>query len=119
MGPALPSRPRRVVRGTGAVRCIGGRRGDWASAANDDRWDEVIEASTKEGQQLAGGSDVGSPVLVFGEPRRGIFGPIVSPPPSGEEAVVLLEHVVATAAMPSFYELKRGRQGGPELGPRP
>ena len=93
--------------------------GEWAAAAEDDSWDEVIEASTKEGQELAGGSDVGSPVLVFGDPRRGVFGPIVSPPPTGADAVNLLEHVVAAVTMPSFYELKRGRQDGPQLGPRP
>jgi len=91
----------------------------WADAAHDNRWDSDVEASTKEGQDLAGGSDVGSPVLVFGEPRTGIFGPIVSPPPAGDDAVALLEHVVATAAMPAFYELKRGRRSGPRFGPRP
>lgn len=68
---------------------------------------------------MAGGSGVGSPVLAFGEPRTGIFGPIVSPPPSGEKAVALLEHVVAAVTMPAFYELKRERRGGPQYGPRP
>ena len=91
----------------------------WADAADDDRWDSDVEASTKEGQELAGGSDVGSPVLAFGEPRVGIFGPIVSPPPAGDEAVALLEHVLAVASMSKFYELKRGRRSGPEFGPRP
>ena len=91
----------------------------WADAAGDEAWDDVVEASTKEGQELAGGSDVGSPVLSFGDPRVGIFGPIVSPPPIGDDAVALLEHVVAVASMPTFYELKRGRRRGPEPGPRP
>ena len=91
----------------------------WAAAAADDHWDADVEASTKEGQELAGGSDVGSPLLAFGEPRVGIFGPIVSPPPSGDDAVTLLDHVLAVATMPSFYELKRGRQGDPQFGPRP
>ena len=92
---------------------------EWSSASSDERWDEHVEASTKEGQELAGGSDVGSPVLVLGEPRVGIFGPIVSPPPSGEDAVALLEHVLALAELPAFFELKRGRQTGPQFGPRP
>ena len=91
----------------------------WAAAAADDRWDADVEASTKEGQELAGGSDVGSPLLAFGDPRVGIFGPIVSPPPSGDDAVTLLDHVLAVATMTSFYELKRGRQGDPQFGPRP
>ena len=91
----------------------------WAAAADDDRWDADVKASTQEGQELAGGSDIGSPLLAFGEPRTGIFGPIVSPPPSGAEAVALLDHVLAAAAMPNFYELKRGRQRPPQFGPRP
>lgn len=91
----------------------------WAAAADDARWDPDVEASTKEGQELAGGGEVGSPILAFGEPRVGIFGPIVSPPPSGDHAVALFEHVVAASSMPGFYELKRGRNAGPQFGPRP
>ncbi len=91
----------------------------WAGAADDARWDADVEASTKEGQELAGGSDIGSPVIAFGEPRIGVFGPIVSPPPSGDDAVTLLDHVLAIASRPAFYELKRGRQGGPQFGRRP
>ena len=106
-----PGLARRVAEAVGAAA--------WADAADEDRWDEVIEASTEEGQGLAGGDDVGSPVLAFGEPRVGIFGPIVSPAPTGVAAVALFDHVVALAATPSFFERKRGRTGGPELGPRP
>jgi len=58
-------------------------------------------------------------VLAFGEPRIGTFGPIVSPPPTGDEAVALLHDVVATATMPKFDELKRGRRNESELGRRP
>lgn len=90
--------------------------GEWAGAADDASWDEVVEASTKEGQGLAGGDDVGSPVLAFGEPRVGYFGPIISPAPAGDEAVALLEHVEAMATLPAFYELKRGRNSGPDFG---
>ena len=102
---------RTVAAASGAQR--------WADAADDDRWDADVEASTKEGQELAGGSDIGSPVLAFGEPRIGIFGPIVSPPPSGDDAVALLDQVLAVASRPAFYELKRGRRTGPQFGPRP
>lgn len=93
--------------------------GDWTDAADDESWDAEIERSTKEGQDLAGGSDVGSPVLAFAatatRPRVGFFGPIVSPAPTGDDAVALLEHVQATAALPSFFELKRGRTDGPDF----
>ncbi len=92
--------------------------GKWAPAADDESWDAEVKRSTDEGQALAGG-DVGSPVLSFGSPAVGVFGPIVSPPPQGAEAVALLEHVTATIASPGFYELKRNRTAGPQLGPRP
>ena len=107
----VPSMAKEIATAVGAQ--------EWAHAADDDMWDADVEASTREGQQLAGGSDVGSPVIALGEPRVGIFGPIVSPPPTGDEAVRLLEHVVATMTMPGFYELKRGRNDGPQLGERP
>ena len=73
--------------------------GAWAGAAGDDRWDEPVAASTKEGQALAGGSDVGSPVLALGEPRVGVFGPILSRAPSGDDAVALFDHVVALTSV--------------------
>lgn len=92
--------------------------GRWSSAADDSSWDEEVDRSTKEGQELAGG-DVGSPVLAFGSPPVGVFGPIVSPPPEGDAAVALLEHVTSAVADPAFYELKRNRTTGPEFGPRP
>lgn len=93
--------------------------GQWSEAADDARWDDVVVASTREGQQLAGGSDVGSPVLSFGDPPTGIFGPIVSPAPTGDDAGALLDHVLGTTAMAGFYELKRGRQAPPQFGTRP
>ena len=92
--------------------------GKWASAADDTSWDEAVRASTSEAQQLAG-PDVGSPVIAMGEPRRGMFGPLVSPPPTGDEAVSLLDHVVGLVGQDGFYELKRGRTDGPQFGPRP
>lgn len=91
----------------------------WAVAADDASLDAEVARSTREGQQLAGGDDVGSPVLALGSPRLGFFGPIVSPPPQGDEAVALLEHVVAAAHTPGFFELKRERTDGPQFGPRP
>ena len=79
----VPSMAKEIATAAGAQ--------EWAQAADDERWDADVEASTREGQQLAGGSDVGSPVIALGEPRVGIFGPIVSPPPTGEDAVKLLD----------------------------
>jgi hypothetical protein len=92
--------------------------GAWLEALDQESWDEVLRASTDEAVGLAG-PDVGSPVLAFDEPRLGIFGPIVSPPPAGDDAVRLLELVVDAARTPGFFELKRGRRTGPQPGPRP
>lgn len=91
---------------------------DWADAVEDASWDAAVSESTHLAVGLAG-PDVGSPVLAFGTPRTAIFGPIVSPPPRGDDAVRLLEHVIDAAAIPGFYELKRGRGAGPQFGPRP
>ena len=91
---------------------------EWAASADDESLDAAVEASTAEAIELAG-PDVGSPVLAWGEPRRGVFGPIVSPPPTGADAVALLEHVVAVRDIPGVFEVKRGRRSGPQFGPRP
>lgn len=92
--------------------------GAFAEAIGDERWDGEIASSTAEAIDLAG-PDVGSPVLAWGEPRRGVFGPIVSPAPAGADAVALFEHVVAVRDIPGVYEIKRGRHEGPQFGPRP
>ena len=92
--------------------------GAWADAIDDPKWDAVLEESTAYAVELAG-PDVGSPVMVFDEPNVGIFGPILSPAPTGEDAARLLDVVVAAARIPGFYELKRGRRTGPQQGPRP
>ena len=91
--------------------------GKWMGAADDESWDAEVERSTKEGR-LAG-DDVGSPVLAFGSPAVGAFGPIVSPPPQGDDAITLLHQVIGAIAGPAFYELKRNRTDEPQFGPRP
>ncbi|MPY94569.1 MAG: hypothetical protein GEV08_16365 [Acidimicrobiia bacterium] len=92
--------------------------GERAEALEDTSWDAKIEASVDEAQSLAG-KDVGSPILAIGTPRRGFFGPIVSPPPTGADALVLWRAVRDLASLPGFTELKQGRTKGPEHGPRP
>lgn len=92
--------------------------GAWADAVDDASLDDGVAASTHLAIGLAG-PDVGSPVLAFGEPRTAIFGPIVSPAPAGPDALRLLDHVLDSAVIPGFFELKRGRKSGPQFGPRP
>lgn len=90
----------------------------WSPAIDDDTLDAAVEGSTAEALDLAG-PDIGSPVIAFGSPKVGVFGPIVSPPPTGAAAGELFDHVVAFASMAGVYEVKRGRNAGPAFGPRP
>ena len=84
------------------------------AAAGDDGLDAATAASLEEALRLAG-PDVGSPVLHVDGAEHGTFGPIVSPPPAGDDAGRLWDSVVALSKIESFYELKRGRTGPPQL----
>ncbi|MEA2704172.1 MAG: hypothetical protein QOD63_2117, partial [Actinomycetota bacterium] len=91
----------------------------YVDAADDDTWDETIRASMAEALGAAG-DDVGSPVLMLSsDPPVAFFGPIVSPPPTGQAALDLWNRLSGMAGQPAFYELKRSRTQGPQLGPRP
>jgi hypothetical protein len=87
---------------------------DHAAAADDESWDKAIRASLDEALAKAG-PDVGSPVIVMEGNERGTFGPIVSPPPEGEDAGRLWDALVALHSVPTFYEVKRGRGGPPQV----
>jgi 2-hydroxychromene-2-carboxylate isomerase len=91
-----------------------------ADAAADPQWDTALLACIDEAMALAG-PDVGSPVLVpDATPRRGMFGPIMTPAPTGAEALRVWDAVVTLAGAPQVFELKHGRLGGPpQQGPRP
>lgn len=101
---------------TGAVEAVG--LGAFAEAATDTSHDAAVEASTREAVDRAG-PDVGSPVIVVGDGGRGFHGPIVSPPPTGADALRLWDALAALAEVPGVYEVKHGREGGVQLGPRP
>ena len=91
----------------------------YVDAADDESWDEVIRASMAEALGAAG-DDVGSPILMLSsDPPTAFFGPIVSPPPTGQAALDLWDSLSAMGSQPAFYELKRSRTQGPQLGPRP
>jgi DSBA-like thioredoxin domain len=90
----------------------------WVEAVDDDSWDAGVAASTHHSIGLAG-PDVGSPIIAFGEPLTAIFGPIVSPAPTGADALRLLDRVLDTSTIPGFFELKRGRTAGPQFTANP
>ena len=77
-----------------------------AAAADDASLDAAVRASHEEAQ-AAVGQETGSPVLRVG--GNAWFGPVVSPIPTGDEALRLFEAVRLLAEVPSFSELKRSR----------
>lgn len=87
---------------------------DRLPAGAEDGWDRLLRASLEEAL-VSAGPDIGSPVLVVEGSPRGAFGPIVNPPPEGEDAVRLWDAVVTLQSIPTFFEVKRGRTGPPAI----
>ncbi len=86
------------------------------AAANDDRWDAVLQADTDEALSRTG-KDVGTPIISFrrdGE-LSSFFGPVISRVPRGEEALRLWDAVWEVATFQGFAELKRSLRERPQL----
>lgn len=82
-----------------------------AQAADADD-DTELRANTTHALDIAG-PDVGVPVLSID--GVAFFGPVVTPAPTGDEALRLWDGIFAAASVPGFYELKRGRNAGPQF----
>jgi 2-hydroxychromene-2-carboxylate isomerase len=78
-----------------------------AAAAGEERFDAAVRASHAAAQRRIG-SEAGSPILAIAG-GRGFFGPVVVPPPIGEEADTLFEAVRLLNSVQSFSELKTAR----------
>lgn len=91
-----------------------------AAAFEDDSWDAIIREKMDAGLALVG-NDVGTPIIAFDAPdgRVGIFGPVISRAPQGEEGLKLWDAMATMATMDGFWELKRTRTVGAEFGERP
>lgn len=93
-----------------------------AAAFDDDSWDAVIREKMDAGLALVG-TDVGTPIIAFpasnGDGKIGVFGPVISRAPHGEEGLKLWDAMVTMATMDDFWELKRTRTKGPDFGDRP
>jgi 2-hydroxychromene-2-carboxylate isomerase len=90
-----------------------------ATASDDATWDARLRAELEAAVEVAG-ADVGSPILVFDtEPRRGFHGPVLSPAPTGDDALRLWDAVRVAVDVPGLFELKRSRTTGPQLPARP
>jgi len=88
----------------------------FGSAANDDRWDAVLQAETDEALGRTG-KDVGTPIISFtrnGE-QYSFFGPVMSRVPRGDDALRLWDAVWEVATFPGMAELKRSLRERPQL----
>ena len=88
----------------------------FASGANDDRWDAVLQAETDEALGRTG-KDVGTPIISFtrnGE-QYSFFGPVMSRVPRGDDALRLWDAVWEVATFPGMAELKRSLRERPQL----
>lgn len=83
---------------------------DLIRLADSDEYDESLRVSHHSGIDRVG-EDVGTPIIAVGE--IAFFGPVISPAPTGQEALDLWDGVVAVAAYPGFFEIKRTRTVGP------
>jgi len=91
---------------------------DLIEAGSDSSWDAGIEASTDAAIAIVG-KDAGIPLIVVEGAKSVFFGPVLSPAPTGAEAVELWDAFVALGRFDGLYEIKRTREVGPILGPRP
>jgi hypothetical protein len=83
---------------------------DFARYADSDEFDEQMRASHFDGISRVG-QDVGTPVIAVN--GVAFFGPVISPAPTGDQAVALWDGVVAAASYDGFFELKRSRTRDP------
>lgn len=83
---------------------------DASLAEETDAYDAQLRASHAEAIDLVG-DDVGTPVVSVD--GVAFFGPVVSPAPTGDEALRLFDGIVAAASVDGFFELKRSRTRDP------
>jgi 2-hydroxychromene-2-carboxylate isomerase len=83
-----------------------------ADAAESAEYDTVLRASHDEGMAPMGDAPGTPSIHVDGQV---FFGPVVSPTPRGEAAGRLWDGLLLLAGTPGFYELKRSRDGRPDV----
>ncbi len=84
------------------------------SHAEDDSWDHGIRDSTEAGGALVG-PEVGIPIIGIEGARSVFFGPVMSPAPTGDDAVKLWDAYRAITELDGVYEIKRTRTVGPQF----
>jgi hypothetical protein len=74
--------------------------------------EEKVRQSTERALSLVG-RDVGVPIISVD--GSSFFGPVVTPAPTGDDALRLFDGIVTAASVEGFYELKRTRDAGPKF----
>jgi predicted DsbA family dithiol-disulfide isomerase len=90
---------------------------DLIKAADDKSLDKELITSSKSALKIVG-QDIGVPTIVFIDEdgkQTGFFGPVLKELPDQDESVKLWDSLVELAKYDGFYELKRGRDGGPDV----
>ena len=92
-----------------------------AAAFDDDGFDAEIRRRHDAGIALAG-DDIGTPIIALDD-RNGVpqayFGPVITRVPPTDDALALWDALVTMMNVEGFWELKRSRTEGPDVGPRP
>ncbi|OYN91451.1 DsbA family protein [Parenemella sanctibonifatiensis] len=81
-----------------------------AQAADTDANDDALRRSHHEGMDPVG-DEVGTPVIHVN--GKALFGPVISPAPTGEAAGRLFDGFALMTEYDGFFELKRSRTVGP------
>ena len=92
-----------------------------AKALDDEAWDEAVRAGHDAGLDLVG-NDVGTPIIAIETSTgrtAGYFGPVINALPPVEQGAAMWDALVTMMEVESFFELKRTRSGGLDLGERP
>lgn len=82
------------------------------AAKDSTEYDAALRSSTEDAQKVAG-KDIGTPCIAVN--GVGFFGPVFTPAPRGEEAGRIWDAALTLASYPGFYEIKRGREKGPDF----
>lgn len=89
----------------------------YAAAAYDERWDDVIRKSMADAYAIVG-EEARTPVTVLWlDGPVGFQGPLVSPAPTGADALDLWDSLVKLATVPGVFEISRPHPPRPQMSP--